>query len=154
MEKIKLTLTEGTPAVIFDFEKGIFEISGVSVLEDAQGFYQPVLERFELYMVKPHASIYFTFKLQFFDASSTKVFFIIFTMLATLYQKGITVKIFWYFTDEEIKEAGEKFAELAEIPCNIIKYLPLKNKGHLFDRASKKGAMRLNFKFLKRKKKR
>ena len=149
MEKLKLTVTEGTPSVIFDFEKGVFEISGVSVLENAKAFYQPVLERFELYMVKPHASIYFTFKLRFFDTPSTKVFFDIFTKLAALYQKGINVKIFWYFTDEEIKQTGEKFAELAEIPCDIIKYLPLKSKGHLFDQASKKGAMRLNFKFLK-----
>ena len=160
MEKLILAVTEGTPAVIFDFEKGVFEMSGVSVLEDAKAFYQPVLERFELYMVKPHASIYFTFKLRFFDTPSSKVIFDIFTKLATLYQKGINVKIFWYFTDEQIKQAGERFAELAEIPCDIIKYLPLKSKGHLFDQSpplippkggekSKKGATRLNFKFLK-----
>ena len=132
MKKIKLTATNGTPAIIFDGEKGVFEISGISVLEDAQVFYQPILEMFELYIANPHAGICFIFKLRFFDTPSSKVIFNIFTKLAALYQKGINVKIFWYYIDEEIKQAGERFAELAEIPCDIIKYLPLRIKVHLF----------------------
>ena len=135
MEKIKLTATDDTPAIIFDGEKGVFEISGISVPEDVRAFYQIFLERFELYMVTPHATTYFTFKLRFFDTPSTKIIFDIFTMLAKLYQNGNTLKIFWYYTDEEIKKAGEKFAQLAEIPCDIVKYLPFTNKGHLYDKA-------------------
>jgi hypothetical protein len=49
MKLIKINHSEIYPAIIMDKENGVFEIKGVSLLENGKGFYQPVLDFLDEY---------------------------------------------------------------------------------------------------------
>lgn len=52
MDKILIKKTSKTPAIDFDYESGILEIRGVSIPEDADNFYAPLLEWVSKYVEK------------------------------------------------------------------------------------------------------
>src|SRR5688572_31551773 len=72
MEILNLEGTADTPKIILDKGNGIFEISGRSLPEDSVEFYGPVLEWISNYAKAPNATTHFSFKLEYFNTSSSK----------------------------------------------------------------------------------
>ena len=50
MENISIEKTNKTPEVFFDFKNNYLEIKGISIPEDAEGFYRPLMEWIEEYV--------------------------------------------------------------------------------------------------------
>ena len=118
MEAIILKGTYDTPDVILNAEEGVFEISGRSYPEDTAEFYIPILEWINKYVENPNSETKFTFKLDYFNSSSYKPFLDILVKLGKLNSNGNSVTIQWYYKDGDwdIKEAGEEFSEIVDVP--------------------------------------
>jgi hypothetical protein len=124
METIKINSTEDTPKVILDADNEIFEISGMSMPEDVNMFYEPVLNWLEEYMKNPNKETEFIFKLTYFNTASSKLILDILYKLEEIFENGYSVRVSWYYAedDEDMKESGEEYAELVEIPFDLISY--------------------------------
>ena len=118
MEAIILKGTYDTPDVILNAEEGVFEISGRSYPDGTADFYIPILEWINKYVENPNSETKFTFKLDYFNSSSYKPFLDILVKLGKLNSNGNSVTIQWYYKDGDwdIKEAGEEFSEIVDVP--------------------------------------
>lgn len=114
MTTIKIEGTQDTPTVILDKSAGIFEFSGRSLPEDAAGFYKPIIDWLEGYKSAPNGETEFHVKLEYFNTASSKLLLDVLSRLEDI----PNTKIVWHFfeDDEDMKEAGEEFSELVEVP--------------------------------------
>ena len=105
---------DDTPRILLDKNKGIFEISGRSLPEDAVSFYEPVVNWISDYATVANPSTDFTFKLDYFNTASSKIILDLLKQLRDI--KGM--RIIWYSQedDEEVAEAGEEFSEQVDVP--------------------------------------
>ena len=120
METLYLEETEETPKIILDKQKGIFEISGRSLIETPSEFYKPVLKWIETYSKDPNSFTTCVFKLEYINTDSAKR---ILDVLSA-FEHVKDMKVSWYFheDDEDMEETGEEFSELVEIPFEFITY--------------------------------
>lgn len=120
MKPLIIAGTTTTPAIILDAEKNIFEISGRSVDDHASEIYLPALQWLNSYAKDPRSTTLFVFKLEYFNTASSKV--LLDTISALSFIKNS--KILWYYQedDEDMKEAGEEFFELVNIPFEFKTY--------------------------------
>jgi hypothetical protein len=124
MESLLIEGTEDTPSVIFDLEQGIYEISGRSLPEDVVEFYTPVMNWLDQLEEEPVADIEFSFKLEYFNTASSKLILDVLLKLDEIFQDGTSMNVRWYYyeMDEDLMEAGEEYAELIEIPVELVIY--------------------------------
>jgi hypothetical protein len=125
MQKFYLNPTLNTPEINFSPVENIFMIRGTSAPEDVRALYYPVIEWIKLLIqdilegritlftsVQP---LKFKINLDYFNSSSAKFLFDIFTELKRLKDNGIMVEVYWYYESEDLdqKEAGTDIASLA-----------------------------------------
>ena len=72
METLRLEATDDLPCVMFNFFKGIFEISKRSLPENAVVFYDPLVNSILEYMKTPNEETTVTFHFDYISTSSTK----------------------------------------------------------------------------------
>lgn len=116
--------THDTPKIILDKSKGVFEISGRSLPENAVKLYSPVLKWMEEYIMAPNQTTHFEFKLDYFNSASTKKIFEIITILEKLSSNNFPVTVIWYHTkeDELIRNRGLEIKEMVELPFEVKIY--------------------------------
>jgi hypothetical protein len=114
MNPLLVNGTEDTPTVNFDKAKGVFEISGRSLPEDAAGFFKPVLDWLESYKSQANPTTDFIVRLEYFNTASSKLILDILSKVENI--KGAKVTWCHFADDEDMKEAGEEFSELVELP--------------------------------------
>jgi len=114
------------PGVILDKNAGKFEIYGKSCPVDGIEFYEPIFNWFDQYKNDPLERTNLDFKLTYFNTISAKVILKLMTKMEDLSNLGHEVKIRWYYTegDEELEEAGEKFANIVNVN---FEYIPVCN---------------------------
>ncbi len=120
MQIIQLEGTEDTPKVLLDKVKGIFEISGRSLPEDAAEFYSPILAWLTDYSAQASPVTEFVIKLEYFNTASSKLILDVLSKLEDV--KGAKVVWYHYEDDEDMQEAGEEFSELVEVPFEFKTY--------------------------------
>lgn len=124
MDPLILDTTDSTPAVYLDKSTGKFEISGRSLPEEALAFYQPVLEWINRYLDDPNESTTFVFKMDYINSASIRALNDILTLLEKLFLKGNKLNIEWKYNidDSELRDTGEEFSEIYEMPFKIEGY--------------------------------
>ena len=124
MEVINIQGTDDTPNVILDKDNGTFEISGRSLPEDVNLFYQPIMDWIDAYSEEPSDSTNFNFKLEYFNTASSKIILDILLKFEEIVENGNDVKIIWHYHEEEedMLEAGEEYADIVEIPFEYEAY--------------------------------
>ncbi len=124
METINLKGTDDTPAVVLDAGNNIFELSGRSMPEDVEAFYDPIIQWLEKYAENANNKTEFVFKMKYFNTASSKMILDILMILEELTESGKEVLVKWYFPeqDEDMEEAGEEYADIVEIPFEHISY--------------------------------
>lgn len=122
MDVIKIMGTDDTPTVTLDAGKNLFEISGRSLPEDVAAFYNPIIEWMEKYNQNPLPKTVFNFKLVYFNTASSKMLLDILMKLEELHNAGKDVVVKWHFSedDEDMKEAGEEYADIVDVPFEQI----------------------------------
>ena len=118
MESIIIEGTRDTPGVILDSTNNKFEMNGKSLPEDVSSFYDPILAWIVEYSKNPNDETVFEMKMNYFNTASSKMLLDILFSLEELAEEGNKVKINWHYkeNDEDMKEAGEEYADIVEIP--------------------------------------
>lgn len=132
MKGFNIPATEKSPEVLFDTTNCIFEIRGNSRPENVRDFYFPLIykirKHFDKIIEKNNVDTYkekafkFNFKLEYFNSSSAKFISDILVVIKELHDKGLNLKVYWYFTDgdEDMEEVGEDFSEMISLPFNFV----------------------------------
>jgi hypothetical protein len=120
MNPIIISATEDTPGIRLDAANEVFVISGRSLPEDVVKFYKPILDWLEEYAKSPNASTVFNFKLSYFNTASSKIILDILMKLEGI--SNITIK--WHFPtdDEDMREAGEEYADIVDVAIEMVEY--------------------------------
>jgi hypothetical protein len=128
MENLFIKETPTTPEVAFKVEDGIFEIKGVSIPEDTEDFYNPLLYHIEEFLTKHNPTkVTLALKLIYVNTSTSGMIGKIIKLLentASLEQE-IIVQWFYETEDEDMKDLGEDFHSFSTlkfemIPCEEI----------------------------------
>ncbi|MFO8001447.1 MAG: DUF1987 domain-containing protein [Marinilabilia sp.] len=124
MDVINIQGTDDTPQVSLDKDNGKFEISGRSLPEDVNMFYEPILEWIDQYAQDPNEKTEFNFKLEYFNTASSKVILDILLKFEEIAESGKDVLIKWHYheDEEDMLEAGEEYADIVEIPFDYVLY--------------------------------
>jgi hypothetical protein len=124
MEALKIVGTEDSPDIYLDLDANIMEVSGRSLPEDVNTFYEPVLSWIEEYSKNPMESTVFNFKLTYFNTASSKVILDILTQFEEMIEEGHHVLVRWHFPDEDedMQEAGEEYADMVDVPFEMVSY--------------------------------
>ena len=124
MEVIKIQGTDDTPSVIFDAQNKVFQISGRSMPEDVTAFYDPLLEWLDEFAEEVNEKVVFEFKLEYFNTASSKLLLDILLKLEEMYEDGKEILVKWYYNedDEDMEEAGEEYADIVEVPIELVSY--------------------------------
>jgi len=124
METLKIKGTEDSPGVILDTAENNLELSGRSLPEDVNTFYEPVLSWIEEYAKEPLENTVFNFKLTYFNTASSKVILDILTQFEEMIEEGHQVLVRWHFPDEDedMQEAGEEYADMVDVPFEMVSF--------------------------------
>jgi hypothetical protein len=122
MDTLIIPSTDDTPKVVLDPTNGVFEFSGKSLPEDVTTFYGPVLSWLNEYAQAPDKNTVVDFKLVYFNTASSKLILDILFKLESLKEGGSEVLIRWHYQeeDEDMKEAGEEYADLVDVPFELL----------------------------------
>lgn len=109
------------PFVNFDL-KGLFELKGSSIMEDAIAFYDPYIKEVKEYVKEPKNTVV-NVELEYFNTSSAKILLIFFKALPPIQNSGFEIVVNWYYEedDEEIFESGQNFSTMSGIKFNFIR---------------------------------
>jgi len=126
MDPLIISGTEDTPEVILNKKEGRFQINGRSLPEDVIEFYTPVFSWLEQYVANPNEETKFKVKIDYFNSASQRAINEIFNILTRINLKGKKVLIEWYFyqDDDEMREAGQEYAEITNLNFQYISYVP------------------------------
>ncbi len=132
MQKLYISPTLSTPEINFSPEENIFLIRGTSSPEDVRAMYYPVNEWVNMFVndilqigsnnYSPGNPLKLQIDLVYFNSSSAKFLYDIFSELKRLSQSDIMVVIEWFYDKEDIdlKEAGSDIASLAGMEFTYI----------------------------------
>ena len=122
MNKLLIDASETTPFVCLDMENGIMEVTGRSVPENAQKFYNSILTWIEEYSLEPFTVTELNFYLYYFNTSSSKIIFDVMKKIQKIHDEGkTTAQINWCYEDDDsdMLEAGEQLQLMLHIPFNL-----------------------------------
>jgi hypothetical protein len=132
MEKFYFSPTPNTPEIHFSPENNIFLIRGTSAPEDVRAMYYPVIQWIKLFIedilvrgnnpYSPENPLRFQADLAYFNSSSAKFLYDIFSELKNLPPSGVPVVVEWFYDKEDfdLKEAGADIALLVGMEFTYI----------------------------------
>ena len=124
MQKFEIKETGTTPYVLLDNEKGEFVFEGRSIPENVIEFFHPIIKWIEEYSQNPQEETKVTFKLEYFNTSSSKRIFDVMKRVENItVQTGMKVTIYWYYEedDEDIYFAGNDYkALITKVDFNLV----------------------------------
>lgn len=124
MRSLEIDATGVSPRVTLDKENNIFEIFGKSIMPDTEQFYQPLMDWFDDYALRPNREMTLIFHLKYYNLTSVKYFMFIVYKLREVQRKGNTVSVIWHYSiyDDYMKEFGEDLAGLYDVPFTFTPY--------------------------------
>ena len=114
MENIKISSTERTPEIDFDFSQNIFKITGESYPENVNEFYDNILEKLKNHLAQcSDSTITLDFELIYFNSSTAKVLMELFDLMEETAESGNKAVVNWIHEedDDHMEELGEEFGE-------------------------------------------
>ncbi len=122
-EAYNIASTKYTPEI--KFHHGILEIKGVSIPENALGFYEPLMLAIEKYSNVPNSETTINISLFYFNTSSLKCLVAIFTAFEKIHNRQSRVKVNWHYdaNDDDFIENIKVYEEILKID---FRFLPVK----------------------------
>lgn len=129
MQPLNISPTEFSPRINFSPETNKFEIQGESRPENTAKFYSLVLDwiqKFQHYLKQnpSERNLIFEFRFDYFNSTSAKFILDLFRQLDDLQKEVSSVKIHirWHFDklDEDMRDSGEEFSHLVNLPFEFI----------------------------------
>ncbi|MFO7655891.1 MAG: DUF1987 domain-containing protein [Bacteroidales bacterium] len=124
MKSLIMNGTDDTPAINFDIASGVFEISGRSLPEEVINFYAPVIDWIEQYALNPKENSLLKLKLVYFNSASQRYLLEVLNSFEKILHTDKKVTLEWHYheDDEEMREAGEEYQDLVNIPFTFHTY--------------------------------
>jgi hypothetical protein len=125
MKPLIINDTDDTPKIHFDKSTGTFEISGRSLPEEVINFYAPVIDWVENYSLIPNDVTVLKLKLVYFNSAPQRYLLEVLNSFEKIANNGKNISVEWFYTedDDEMKEAGEEYEELLNIPFTFRTYI-------------------------------
>ena len=122
MNPLVIKETIDSPYVHLNKENNIFEIKGKSLPENVNIFYQPIIDWFSDYFTNPNSETIIHFKLDYLNTASSKALLSLFLVVEDAVKNGANVYVKWYYEedDEDMKDIGEEYSNIIQIPFEII----------------------------------
>ncbi len=114
--------TKVTPFVQLDARNGTLAFKGRSSPSASLEFYYPIMSSIDRAFTSGVSSITANFAFEYFNTSSSKCLFDILKRLAQFENRGMDVKINWYYEedDEDMRETGEDYEDVLGLTFNFI----------------------------------
>jgi len=108
--------TRLTPYV--NINKGMIEIKGRSIPEDAFDFYNPVINSIKDYFDSSEINTEIHFHLEYINSGSKKFITNILAFINDYYKSGRTITVQWFydFDDDSMLELGNDLRAMIQIP--------------------------------------
>lgn len=120
MLSLNISPTLRTAGIKFNPETSTLEISGISIPENADAFFQPLYEWLEQ-MLKTHKGpLSVRINLTYFNTSSVRHLLIIIKALIVPFKDSLKVQWVYESDDEEIRERGEQLSEVVKFPFDFV----------------------------------
>jgi hypothetical protein len=112
------------PKVVLDKVNNTFEITGKSLPEDVNEFYDPIVAWIREYAKNPNPETVFVLNLEYYNSATVRKIVDILVVLESMHKAGKIVKVRWIFeeSDEMMGENGEDFMHTVNIPFEITSY--------------------------------
>lgn len=122
MEKLYIESTRITPFLIFDPSVALLDIRGRSSPDNSVNFYAKVLDQLGIYVTEGENNVEVNIFFEYLNSSTSKIVFDIFKKLTQIKSKGKEVVVNWHFEedDDDMMEAGEDYADLVDLPFNLV----------------------------------
>ena len=111
-----------TPSIVYSPDENYFEISGKSIPEDHNTFFKPVLDWLDDFTANPPDKTQFDINLEYFNTSSSKILLRIFKTLEKVQLRNKQIEVKWHFEEDDLdmKECGQDFSAMVNIPFTFI----------------------------------
>lgn len=111
------------PFVLTNTKDSSLLISGISIPENPESFYMPMLSWVNDFLSNESNSLDIKFEMQYFNNSTSKYFFKLFQELSNFQNKGKQINVQWCYhpEDTDIMEEGEEFSTFFNFPFNVVK---------------------------------
>ena len=112
MDIIEIQESEFTPYVYFDPNSGLVKLKGNSLPENTFEFYSELMDSLKKYFQNPKDKTLVMMEINYFNSSSSKLFFDLFDMLEEFNEKS-SIEVQWIYDseNESMEEAGEDFKD-------------------------------------------
>ena len=117
---------EEVPQIIFDEISGFLRIEGDSYYEYAVEIFQPLLDKLkEFTTLLPVRKLLIEFSMSYFNTSTSRRFFEIFSILEAYHKRGGKGYVEWFYKkdDQDTLMSGEEFAEQVSFDFQCIPLL-------------------------------
>lgn len=120
MEKLTIEATRLTPLVDFDPSNGHLLLEGKSSPDNSLDFYSPIINYVD--GIDSSMDIHVSFKIDYFNTSSTKCIMMLFKSLAQLKEQGCGITVDWHAheDDYDLVETGEDFEDICDLEFNFV----------------------------------
>lgn len=131
MDSLTIAGTTTSPEISFRPNEQTLEISGYSLPDNANDFYEPIMEWLNNYFVclkencpQPDEAspLTFKFKLIYISSSSAKIIKDIISLLNEMQEHKIPISVYWFYDahDDDMREEGEELADMTEIDMHFV----------------------------------
>ena len=116
--------TKRTPEIVFDPVKGHLKIKGVSMPENVDSFYAPILKYIDRYLENPPKHSVIVFDLEYINSSSSQMLLAILYKMKNIVGEGYSVQVEWHYLqdDDDIYDTGKTFSELTDLPFEFYEH--------------------------------
>jgi SiaC family regulatory phosphoprotein len=115
MNALEITPTIRTAGVYFDFHQAKLEITGNSIPENSDGFFQPLHAWIEDFKHTYQGKVTLRIFLTYFNTATIRHLILILKMTSQQYKDQLTVIWAYEKGDEEILDRGKDLAEVVKI---------------------------------------
>jgi len=118
--------TDKAPAMVLDPARGLLEITGISIPENADKVFAPLFGAIEAYAAEPSERTTVRIGLTYFNSSSAKYILDILKRLDDLHASGRSkVLLEWLHApgDLDMMETGRDYKGLIEFPVKLVEHL-------------------------------
>lgn len=128
MDHLVIPQTEQTPLISF-LSNGLMEISGKSINEDSQEFWNPVISWVQAYSAKPSTKTCLNLFIESLDTSSSSALVEVLYLLKEMSKEGNEVRVHWNYEENDLDmlELGKDMDILTQIgfEFDVLKPFPL-----------------------------
>ena len=122
MDSLYIESTDKSPEVKLDSDDGKILVHGISDVEDALGFYFPIIQWMDTYIKNPASHTEAVFEFKYYNTASAKSIYEILKRLAEIHKSDNSINLRWFYAqgDDHLLSEIENFSDISHLPIQAI----------------------------------